>query len=248
MLRQYRAGPQGLYPRQLMKLVIGLLTAFSFQCASVQAKVFLFSGDDMLISKNTYLAMTLVLLSCLAGRGALAGVGELPVDADRCAILYALTGVVGEPCSTADFRSLGVKRSLPTQTQYPHAAASLRSIEEEQGYFVRFAFNSDALTPEYNAHLDRLATVLNSPALASSCLKLVGHTDSVGGPGYNVGLSDKRATQVATYLVARGAVHPDRIVTEARGETLPLDGLPGPHPRNRRVEILAKTRAGTGCR
>ncbi|SFL19349.1 Outer membrane protein OmpA [Shimia haliotis] len=186
------------------------------------------------------------LLVPLAG-AASAEVRELPVNADRCAIFFALTGRVDAGCKQPDPDGYGALRKLSPEPAFSKQAAPLRTMAEEQGYFVRFAFNSDQLTEEYSAHLDRLAQVLGSVALQSSCLKLVGHTDSVGGLAYNLKLSEKRASQVAAYLVAKGGLLPARLSTEARGETVGLPGVPGAHPLNRRVEILAKSQTGDGC-
>ncbi|KPA20571.1 Outer membrane protein A precursor [Shimia sp. SK013] len=176
-----------------------------------------------------------------------AGVRELPISADRCAIFYALTGRVDAGCATPDPSVHGTLRKLPSASEFSKKAAPLRGIAEEQGYFVRFEFNSDSLTPEYTAHLDRLAQVLVSSALEGSCFMLVGHSDTVGGEIYNLALSKRRASQVAAYLVARGGVSLARLGTEARGEATGVPGVPGPHPLNRRVEILAKRQTADGC-
>jgi outer membrane protein OmpA-like peptidoglycan-associated protein len=178
----------------------------------------------------------------------LAGTPELPVSADYCAIHHALTGKTAAGCAIYPDAPLGQARSLPKEITFSRDAAPPRSIEEERGYFVRFAFDSDSLNKAYNEHLDRLTQVLDSPALDGSCLKLVGHSDSVGAAGYNMKLADARATQVAAYLVAKGGISPERILTEARGEAELLPDLPGEHPRNRRVEILARSAKAGKCR
>ncbi|WP_372886677.1 OmpA family protein [Shimia sp.] len=173
---------------------------------------------------------------------------ELPVTADRCAIETALTGRRPPACPAPLAGAFGTARGAAPVAGFPRAAAAPGSLEEERGYFVRFAFDSDRLTADYTAHLDRLSAVLKGPALTGSCLKLVGHADSVGAPAYNLRLSRDRAAQVVAYLVARGGLAARRILTEARGESQLLPGLPGPHPRNRRVEILARAGTGDGCR
>lgn len=173
---------------------------------------------------------------------------ELDVSADRCAIYRALTGQQAPDCAGSADPWLGPARKLPKQTGFSRAAAPPRSPEEDRGYFVRFAFDSDALTDAYNAHLSNLSQVLATPALANSCIKLVGHSDSVGNDAYNLKLADARATQVAAYLVAKGNISPARILTEAKGESQLLPDVPGAHPRNRRVEILARAATDGKCR
>lgn len=171
---------------------------------------------------------------------------ELPVSADRCAIFYALTHQVAAGCVAPQVTQLGAARRLPP-AGFDQAAASLDSAPEEQGYFIRFAFNSNALTEEYKAHLARLGEILTSAQLINACVKLVGHADSVGGPSSNRTLSDSRAKMVAATLVAGSRVAQARIVTEAKGESALLVGLPGPHPLNRRVEILVRDSGGAPC-
>jgi outer membrane protein OmpA-like peptidoglycan-associated protein len=67
---------------------------------------------------------------------------------------------------------------------------------------------------------------------------LAGHADKSGSAQYNVGLSQRRADAVRSYLEGRG-VPGGAIASEAFGESRPLvetaDGVR--EPQNRRVEI-----------
>jgi outer membrane protein OmpA-like peptidoglycan-associated protein len=193
------------------------------------------------------MAPILAIFLLWAAGVARAGVQELPVSADRCAIFFALTGRVQPGCADPSGLDLGSERRLPTKREFSKEALPPDDPQSEKGYFVHFAFNSDTLTRAYHAHLDRLGAILRDPALADSCIKLVGHTDSVGAAAFNLRLSEARANQVAAYLVAKGKVPAKMVLTEAKGEASLLPGIPGPHPRNRRVEILAKPRNGRSC-
>lgn len=175
------------------------------------------------------------------------GLAELPISADRCAISLALTGRHIPGCGGHPETDLGAARRLPP-SGFDVAAAPLDSAPAEQGYFIRFPFNSNALTPEYEAHLARLAAVLSSAQLQNSCVKLVGHTDSIGSDQFNMRLSKTRAQRVAAYLALEGGVAMERIQTASLGEKHLIKGLPGPHPLNRRVEILARHNTGKGCK
>ena len=175
-----------------------------------------------------------------------AGTSELPVSADACAIHYALTLKHRAGCRAVDANGLGSPRSLSQTGE--RAALPLGSQPEEAGYFVRFAFNSDALTPEYRAHLDRLAQVVASPELADMCIRLVGHADSVGPQSYNQVLSDARARRVAAHLAHSSRLPMERISVQGVGETQLLQDYPGTHPVQRRVEILARDFDGSACR
>ena len=73
-----------------------------------------------------------------------------------------------------------------------------------------------------------------------------GHTDSKGSDAYNLGLSQRRADAVKTWLIEQGGLSPDtNILTKGYGETKPVapntkpNGADNPEGRakNRRVEI-----------
>ncbi|RMH41255.1 MAG: OmpA family protein [Alphaproteobacteria bacterium] len=168
-----------------------------------------------------------------------AGVTELPVDADVCAIMRALAGASAPGCGAPESLG-GVRAGVPGVV--PPAA-----IAAEQGYFVHFDFDSASLTEAYRRHLDRLALVLSAPGLSGLCVRLVGHADSVGDAGYNLRLSLSRAEAVNDYLAASGRVGPERLSVDGMGEEAPLPGISGDDPRNRRVEILVREPAAAGC-
>lgn len=109
---------------------------------------------------------------------------------------------------------------------------------------VYFAFDRSDLTDQAKAVLDAAANVINQlvnehPRLT---VQLDGHTDSIGSPGYNVGLSERRANSVKQYLVRKG-VDARRIQTQAFGLTKPVASNDTEEGRalNRRVEIRTRS-------
>lgn len=118
-----------------------------------------------------------------------------------------------------------------------------------------FDFDSDKLKPDARTNLDNLAGNLSS--FGDSKLLLVGHTDSVGTASYNLGLSERRALAVGTYLISKG-VPSARVVVTGRGESEPVQPNATEDGRraNRRVEVAvtagdkmkadAKAAAGKG--
>jgi outer membrane protein OmpA-like peptidoglycan-associated protein len=66
-----------------------------------------------------------------------------------------------------------------------------------------------------------------------------GHTDSVGSEDFNVGLSQRRAESVRSYLMRQG-VDRSRVTTEGMGESVPVasNDTAGGRQQNRRVEII----------
>jgi outer membrane protein OmpA-like peptidoglycan-associated protein len=90
-------------------------------------------------------------------------------------------------------------------------------------------------------NLDKLAAFLNEYQDRSVIIE--GHTDSVGSEDYNLGLSQRRADSVKTYLVRHNVAF-DRITVSGKGEGSPIAGNDSTAGRqqNRRVEdIISNT-------
>jgi outer membrane protein OmpA-like peptidoglycan-associated protein len=93
------------------------------------------------------------------------------------------------------------------------------------------------LVREARQSLDQVAAYLHQrPALR---LELRGHSDSIGGRGANLSLSEQRAQAVRQYLIDRG-IDPERLLVKALGESQPLASNATPQGRlqNRRVELV----------
>lgn len=135
-----------------------------------------------------------------------------------------------------------VSRSL----KYDTAAVEAEGRGEgAAAYFIHFAFDSADIGQDYRTHLDSLAEVLQTSLLEKTCLRIVGHTDSVGSADYNLKLSERRAQMVRDYLVTDGGIPDARVVRHGSGEQTPLDGVDPMHPQNRRVEFQIRETAGS---
>jgi outer membrane protein OmpA-like peptidoglycan-associated protein len=103
-------------------------------------------------------------------------------------------------------------------------------------FIVFFDWDKSDITPEAAAILDRAAEQFAATGMAT--VTLAGHADKSGSDRYNVGLSQRRAAAVKTYMEGKG-VAGSAITSEAFGESRPLvetaDGVR--EPQNRRVEI-----------
>ena len=100
---------------------------------------------------------------------------------------------------------------------------------------VTFATNSSAISSSFAPALIDVAGVLRD--YPETIVEVIGHTDNTGDYGYNIGLSERRASSVAGALVNRGVSQ--RIITDGAGEASPVasnDTLEG-RAQNRRVEI-----------
>ncbi|MGZ8287166.1 MAG: OmpA family protein [Allosphingosinicella sp.] len=103
-------------------------------------------------------------------------------------------------------------------------------------FMVFFDWDRDEITPQASAILDNAASAYQTCGQAQ--VMIAGHADRSGSDQYNVGLSQRRAANVRSYMAGRGI--PDGVMTtEAFGESRPLvetaDGVR--EPQNRRVEI-----------
>lgn len=91
-------------------------------------------------------------------------------------------------------------------------------------------------------NLDRLVAFLEQNPERGVLIE--GHTDNVGSDDANLGLSQRRADSVSSYLVRRG-IAPRRINASGKGEHQPVadNGSEGGRQQNRRVEVIIENPA-----
>ncbi len=104
-------------------------------------------------------------------------------------------------------------------------------------YLVFFDWDKYDLTPRATQIIAQAAA--DSHSEQTTTIDVSGYTDTSGTPGYNMGLSERRAKSVAAQLVTDG-VPESEISIHAFGEThLLVPTGPGVRePQNRRVEIV----------
>jgi outer membrane protein OmpA-like peptidoglycan-associated protein len=139
--------------------------------------------------------------------------------------------VLTKAAATAQTDTELTKDGAPAQTSTEPTPACVAGP-----FMVFFDRDSDVLTPQAAAILENAAQAYLTCGQAQ--VQISGHTDRRGDDGFNVGLSQRIAASVRSYLVQRGI--PDGVVTtEAFGESRPLvetaDGVS--EPQNRRAEI-----------
>lgn len=101
---------------------------------------------------------------------------------------------------------------------------------------ITFAVDSSDINSSFKPILDKVASTLVE--YDQTLIEVAGHTDSTGSDSYNQGLSERRASSVASYLSGRG-VPMRRMVTVGGGESHPVasnDTAEG-REQNRRVEV-----------
>jgi outer membrane protein OmpA-like peptidoglycan-associated protein len=107
-------------------------------------------------------------------------------------------------------------------------------------YGIRFAHDSDVLTPESDPTLAEIARAL--AASASMQLFVVGHTDMTGDHDYNLDLSRRRAASVVAALTGRFGVQGARLQAAGVGPLAPVADNASDAGRalNRRVELVRR--------
>lgn len=100
-----------------------------------------------------------------------------------------------------------------------------------------FAFDSFELSEDAKGILDKLIPVIED--VPDTKLKIIGHTDNIGGKSYNDNLSLNRAKSVASYLSA-GGIDRNSIIEQGKGFSQPVaDNMTEQgRAKNRRVEIF----------
>ncbi len=201
-------------------------------------------------------ALSLSLLACAADDpnkraktgaavGALLGavVGH-QVDSDKGRYVGAAVGAIagGAAGHYMDKQQAALEKELAAE-----AAAQELRITRMAGDALRvgvasdatFDFDSSTVKSDAVATYAKIANILKN--YDKTVIHVVGHTDSVGSDQYNQGLSQRRASAVASFLTQNGVV-PARVLTEGRGEREPIAGNNSEdgRRRNRRVDIVIK--------
>lgn len=103
---------------------------------------------------------------------------------------------------------------------------------------VTFKVNSSDLTYDATYQLRELANALKDNAMASSRIRIAGHTDASGSDRYNMDLSRRRANAVRDFLVFESGIQGNRLEAVGYGEDRLLDQRQPTSSANRRVEIV----------
>lgn len=103
---------------------------------------------------------------------------------------------------------------------------------------INFDFNSAVIRPESYRTVGAIADALHNPILLGYGFLVIGHTDSVGGRMYNVGLSQRRAEAIVAALVDPFGVNPAVLQPVGLGEEQLRDPKHPTSGINRRVQLV----------
>lgn len=115
-------------------------------------------------------------------------------------------------------------------------------LEEKKKFITQniyFDVNSDVIRPNSYAVLKEIAESIKS---IQGDILIVGHTDSDGSDALNLELSKKRAASVKRALVNEFGIDANRLSTDGKGESVPLNKnlTPSDKAKNRRVEFIVQ--------
>lgn len=125
------------------------------------------------------------------------------------------------------------------QCQQRAHSRGIAPVSDMAAIKVLFASNSAELTPDATHTLDELGKALTSNDLKSYCFVVEGHTDNIGGDGYNMRLSQRRAQSVVNYLKEHFHIEADRLQSTGYGKTQPIadNSTEDGRAKNRRVQV-----------
>lgn len=103
---------------------------------------------------------------------------------------------------------------------------------------VEFDFNSAVIKPSSYRTVGAIADALHNPILLGYGFLVIGHTDSVGGRAYNIGLSQRRAEAIRTALIDPFGVNPGALEAVGLGEEQLRDPQHPTSGVNRRVQLV----------
>lgn len=195
------------------------------------------------------LAACVLLLGCKSmnrtQKGAVigaAGGGAMGAVIGRASGNTALGAIIGATVGGATGAVIGRKMDKQAEemkNKIPDAKIERvgEGIIVEFSEKILFAFDKSDLSAGSKKNLNKLVTILNK--YPDTNIEIQGHTDSKGTDEYNMGLSNRRASSVSTYLASNG-ITSSRLSTKGYGESAPKynNDTPDGQAQNRRVEFL----------
>lgn len=148
----------------------------------------------------------------------------------------ATTGQAPAPAPAATPAPAAAAPKPETKPQPDVVLTSPLGVKQVETVTVFFDFDKSELKPEAIASLDTLAAKAKGRTVEATIV--IGHTDSIGTPEYNLKLSVRRAEVVKAHLTAQG-INPASVFTEGKGLTAPArpnDTAEG-RAMNRRADI-----------
>jgi outer membrane protein OmpA-like peptidoglycan-associated protein len=198
---------------------------------------------------TSIVAVAIILAGCKSlnktQKGAIigtAGGGAVGAVIGKAAGNTALGAIIGATVGGVTGAVIGRKmdkQAKEIENKVPGAKVERvgEGINVEFSEKILFAFNQATLNSSASTNLDKLSVILKE--YPDTDIEIQGHTDSKGTDEYNMTLSEKRASSVASYLRGKG-ISNSRIRTKGFGETAPVasNDTEDGRAQNRRVNFL----------
>jgi outer membrane protein OmpA-like peptidoglycan-associated protein len=116
--------------------------------------------------------------------------------------------------------------------------AEIASIRPKIDLDIQFDYNSADIRTSSMPAVQELGKALSDASLKGSTFVVAGHTDAIGGEGYNQDLSERRADTIKRYLIDKFGIAGTDLVTVGYGKSKPKDPNAPMDPINRRVQVV----------
>jgi OmpA-OmpF porin, OOP family len=169
-----------------------------------------------------------------------AAVAQAPVNSSQMANSLAGVGNTRLSLTGAQMRAAAMENIRQYPGAIPPHPLTFPEMENLAQIVVEldFDFNSAAIRPSSYRSVGAIADALHNPILLGYGFLVVGHTDSVGGREYNIGLSQRRADAVVAALVDPFGVNPGALEAVGLGEEQLRDPRHPTSGVNRRVQLI----------
>jgi OmpA-OmpF porin, OOP family len=152
------------------------------------------------------------------------------VDANGCPLDRDGDGVPDYMDKCPDVKGIAANKGCP------EVKAETKKIFAQALQGIQFETGKDVIKKGSYPILDKVVKVMKDNP--SYDLEINGHTDNQGNAAMNLGLSDKRANAVKTYLTKAG-IEASRLTAKGFGQTMPVadNATVAGRAKNRRVEF-----------
>jgi outer membrane protein OmpA-like peptidoglycan-associated protein len=116
--------------------------------------------------------------------------------------------------------------------------AEIASTKPKIDLDIQFDYNSADISKASMPSVQELGKALSNANLRGSTFVVAGHTDAIGGEGYNQDLSERRADAIKRYLTEKYGISGTDLVTVGYGKSKPKDQNAPMDPINRRVQVV----------
>ena len=186
-------------------------------------------------SQYLYALCAVILTSALT-----AAVAQQNVNSSQLATSLANVSNTGLAMTGAQMRQAAIDNVRNYPGALPPRPLTFPQMENLTQFVVEidFDFNSDVIKPSSYRTVGSVADALHNPLLLGYGILIIGHTNSVGGREYNLGLSQRRAEAIRAALIDPFGVNPGTMDAVGLGEEMLRDPAHPTSAVNRRVQLI----------